>query len=270
MKKILIVLLFMFLSSVSVKGIELYDEFLGYYVDGDSVCANTPYYIDNTASYQEITILDAETHTIMEVLNTNATTTELVFPENAGEIIVMTTDYDQAGMLDTSTEESVTLNVESCGYPVVKEDYNSDIPLASFEVTSNNIVVTPPSGYDNYVFTYKFIDHADGKEFDDSADIEIILEENTVIQFTEKYSDEEGKTITNYYELEINSTTNNYFIRSVDSFEISTINSKDLINIKALIAMIVLFLLLMIMRNKHRRLKRKIKKKEETKKGRRR
>lgn len=270
MKKILIVLLFILLTTVSVSGVDLYDEYMEYFTDGDSVCANTPYYIDSTAAYQEIVILDADTHTIMEVLNTNSETTELVFPDNAGEIILVTTDYDHAGMLDPSTEETITLNVENCGYTAVTDEYNSKIPAATFEVTTNDIIVTPPTKYDDYVFTYKFIDETEGKEFDNSENVNITLDGNTIIQFTEKYTNEEGKTITNYYELEINSETNNYFIRAVDSFEISTIDSKDLINVKALLAMIILFLLLLIMRNKHRRLKQKVKKKEAEKKGRRR
>lgn len=272
MKKILIVLMFLLLSRISLNAeeISLYNDYMEYFSDGDTICSNKPYYMDSTTGYKEVVILDAQTHVILEVLNTNAVTTELVFPDNAGEIIIVTTEYDESGVLDSTTEETLNLSVENCEYSVVKEDYNAKVPAATFEVSNTNILVTPPTKYDDYVFTFKFVEEENGKEYDNSEAIDIALEENTIIQFTETFTNEEGKLVTNYYELEINSDTANYYIRNVNSFEISTIDAKELINFKALLMMMILFLLLLIMRNKHRRLKRKIKNKEAKKEGRRR
>lgn len=266
MKKILIITVLMLLSSVSLKAqeIQLYNDSLMYFADEETICANRTYYLDSTTEYQEIVVKDAQTNVIYEVYNANSTTSTLVFPENAGTIEIVTTDYDATGHLDPATESSATYVVEPCEYEVIKADYEVQKPYAKFELSDATVSVTPPTDVQDYVFSYKFVDQSNGRDVDATEPFTIELEENTVLQFTESYTNSDGEAVTKYYELEINPVTNTFFIRNVDTFSINTIDVKSLINWKILVIMLIMLFLIIFFASKHKRLKRKIKKKNES------
>lgn len=265
MKTLFLVILFVLISILNVcaEEIQLYNDELTYFSNNDTICANRIYYIDNPVSYQEIVIKDADTDIILEVYNANSETLELVFPENAGNIEVVVTDYSSTGELDLSTEQSIHFTVESCGYEIIKEDYAKQQPYATFTLANNIITVTPPTDVENYEFTYKFVEQDAGREKTEVESFEIPLEGHSVIQFTETYINSEGILVTNYFELEINPMTQSFFIRNVDDFEINTIDIKSLVNTRLLMFILILIFILIILLFKHKRVKKKLKKSNE-------
>ncbi len=262
MKKIFNIVTFLFIIQVfTLSNLTASNYTSTELTNGDTVCANESYLLDNETLYNEIVIVDANTHMVLKVLSSNSDVSEIYFPENATEIELYITPYSEEHMLEFSEEKKISLSVEPCGYEQIEGnvDYITQAPLANVTYADSMISIQSPTTVENYEFEYQFLGE---KPKRGKVNTEVPVGDNYIFQFKESYT-QNGETIESYYELEINPTTDSYYVRSVNSFEIKTIKALDIINKKMVVLIFILLLLLIYVRANLRREKRKLKKEKE-------
>ncbi len=229
------------------------------FTSGDDVCANREYFVQNDGDYKEILILDADNHHILDVINSNSEMLKVVFPENAGQLQVLVTPYDENARLLNDERSSVELSIIGCDYEVLVDDYETY--ETGFDLTYNedSLTVTKNNTYTNYSIEYQFLDSAQSEvfEFIDTDSITIPLEGHEIIQILERYDDTLANEETKYYEVEVNQVDSNYFIRQVNEFEVFGIDKMDLINYRLLMYSLFFLLLIVYLTIRYRKVKSK-------------
>lgn len=267
MKKILNITMFVFIlqfftiSSLFASPVTITNDAGVEFGNGQTICANKKYYVETEAPYNEIVIVDANTHMVLKVLSSNNSEAEIYFPENATDIEIYVTPYDDNRMLDLANESKVALTVEPCDYDQIEGnvDYATVAPLASVTYANSTISIESPTTVEDYEFEYQFLGE---KPKRGKVKTEVPVVDNYIFQFKETYT-QNGQTVESYFELEINPTTNSYYVRNVDSFEIKTIKPLDVINKKMTVLLLILLILLIIVRTKLKREKRQLSKEKE-------
>lgn len=210
----------------------------------DEICANESYYISSDDKYRNIMVLDSKTKQILDVFNSNASQLEVVFPENTEDVILVSTTYDDNGILDPTSEISLPITVSNCGNEAVVDEYDRTSILATTSYDGTNVVLTKPADVENYSLTYQFVSSKNAKveNFDKADTLTIPMVDETILQISETYTDTNGKDVVTYYEMEVNPSTKTYFIRNIDSFDVKMINKVNVVNKKLVV--ITLFLLI--------------------------
>jgi hypothetical protein len=267
LKKILNISVFLFIIqvitfvNVSAASVTVTNDAGAEFINGDTVCSNRSYFLETESSYNEIVIVDAQTHMVLKVFSSNSDVSEIYFPENASDVEIYVTPYNDEHLLEFSKESKISLNVEPCGYEQLEDndDYSSNPPLASVSYADSMISISAPTDVEDYEFDYQFLGEKTKRL---KVNGQVPVEDNYIFQFKETYT-QNGQTIEKYYELEINPTTNSYYVRTVDSFEIKTIKALDIINKKMTVLLLLLLVALIYIRAQLKREKKKLNKEKD-------
>ena len=221
---------------------------------GAEICANKTYTLSMEDNYSEILIVDSESRIIQNVYNSNSDTIDLVLPEKAGNIQILSTPYLEDRTLDYNSQKATDYKVIECEYEVIADEFSKKIPLTKFTFDDNGNLKAHNSDK-QYKLHYQFLDGKKRQLFDfENPEDTIKIGEEKIVQFTETIDE-----TVNYFELEINPKNKVFVIREVSSFEVKKIGDFALFKKTDVLLLIILILLYIILTIMHKRYKRKYK-----------
>ncbi len=226
--------------------------------DGATVCANASYYYQtDEANMYEADILNPN-NLLLDTINAKNAQFELIFPTSSSDISVALYEYSDDGK---EYVDSIDLKVKDCGYEQLADEYEAINPRFKYSVNENSVTIEKPSNED-YKLYYNYVEEEDAHKFN-----RIRFDEGTVklplttryIQFTEEYTNDKGKDIVRYYELDTNEQKP--IIRKLSTLELQIIEPLDYIDkdvlIRVLIGLIIFIGLTIIQINLVKKYRRK-------------
>ncbi len=232
--------------NLSAEGFTIYNDLGVEFESGDEICANRSYFVENDGSYKEVLVLDQNTKQILDVINSNSSEFEIVFPENASDLTIMVTPYTATNQLNNDERVVTDISVTPCDYEVISEDYQYLDFDFSVSLDGNNLIIKKTSTDSDFILEYQFLDSLNTESYDFSdGDLVIDITGHDVVQVLETSNAEDyNKEDDLYLEIEV-AADGNFFIREVSQFEIIGFQKLDLVDFR-LLALSALFLVLII------------------------
>ncbi|WOO87238.1 hypothetical protein RZE82_08980 [Mollicutes bacterium LVI A0039] len=221
-----------------------------------TVCAYDDYYYNTQSSEMfEAEIVDSNSKVLLSTVNAKNGEIKFTFPTNFENLIAYVYTYADG---NPQLVEKFEFVVTDCGYEPTVDDYEIIAPQTTFSKSDLGVAFTEPVAKNYKLYINQVEENDDGKSmpvrFDNGvADIELTTD---IIQIIEEYTNDSGKKVTKYFEI---NKEPDIVIRNLSDLDLQVIAPMDYIDKKVLIrilvgliTIIILYLVNMITVKKYR------------------
>lgn len=208
-----------------------------------TLCANDTYYYESGDSgIYEGDIISTNSRILLDTTTARDGVLELMFPSNIENVSVNIYNYGETGK---HLVDIYDFTITDCNYEQVAPDFKETKPKVTIEQSGSNLLLS--NSDDNYNLYYNEVDAADDGKFTKvkfkDGDAVITPTEN-IIQLTEVYTNDEGKEVTRYFEIEIGE---NVVVRKLSNLDLTIIEPLDYIDISILLRIVFGLIVLIIL-----------------------
>lgn len=221
------------------------------------ICSNVEYYFDVEGTKHQVIILDENNYYLDSYVYNEG---DLVtFPSNVSNLKALIFNQDIDGNLVLA--EEVDFSLVDCGYSSETVNYEYNTLGVTVELSDDTLTFTLNNEFSNYQLSVQEVDSKRAKKLSfsdgDVQQYKIINPEVEYIQVKESFTDSDGKSVENYFEIDM--STDVLFLREVNSFSLNTINKSSVISIMDIVLIILLILVFLIFTIKIKKIRKKIK-----------
>ncbi len=208
-----------------------------------TLCANDTYYYESGDNgIYEGDIISTNSRILLDTTTARDGVLELMFPSNIENVSVNIYNYGDTGK---QLVDIYDFTITDCNYEQVAPDFKETKPKVTIEQSGSNLLLS--NSDDNYDLYYNEVDADDDGKFTKvkfkDGDAVITPTEN-IIQLTEVYTNDEGKEVTRYFEIEIGE---NVVVRKLSNLDLTIIEPLDYIDISILLRIIFGLIVLIIL-----------------------
>ncbi len=209
-----------------------------------TICANdTYYYQSGDNGIYEGDIISTNSRMLLSTVTAKDGVLELAFPTSVENISVNVYNYGEKGK---QLVDMYDFTVTDCGYEETANELKETTPKVDIEQIDSGLRLTY-SAEDDYELYYNEVDAEDDAKFtkvrfkEGSATVPLT---ESIVQLTEVYTNDEGKEVTRYFEIE---NSESLVIRKLSNLDLTIIEPLDYIDMNILFRIVVALIFLVIL-----------------------